>query len=102
MRNFKATTSNDTADALGDLNINGDDGDDEYDFMDDEAGAARQQRDGRQAAPKSKFKYMNLLQDVADRTISNITIELDDLDEVRVSGISIASFADSGNSTRNR
>ena len=58
--------------------------------MDDEAGGARQQRSGGQTAPKSKLKYMNLLQDVADRTVSNITIELDDLDQVRMSRASIA------------
>ena len=51
--------------------------------MDDAADGAQRQRDGGQAAPKSKLKYMNLLQDVADRTISHITVELDDLDTVR-------------------
>lgn len=32
---------------------------------------------------RSKAKYMNLLQDVADRKTTHISIELDDLDTVR-------------------
>lgn len=79
MRNFKSSGTTEAADALGELNLDGDDLDEEYDFMDDaDNGAeARQSR-----ANKSKAKYMNLLQDISDRTKSHITIELDDLDTV--------------------
>lgn len=59
------------------------DPDDEYDFM-DEAGDRTGPREQQQ---RSKIKYMNILQGVADRTISHITIELDDLELVRASPI---------------
>lgn len=45
--------------------------------MDDVDGAADQSRANRRA--KSKTKYMNILQDVADRTKSQVLIDLDDL-----------------------
>lgn len=80
LRNFKSS-STEAEDALDDLHLDGDGTSDEYDFMDDaeDNGAARTRRN-----QKSKAKYMNMLQDVADRTISQVTIELDDLKEVRI------------------
>ena len=79
LRTFKSTTSADTADALGDLNLGEDDLEDDYDFMEETGG---EQAQNNQRANKSKIKYMNMMQEVADRTISHLTIELDDLDMV--------------------
>jgi DNA replication licensing factor MCM7 len=60
------------------LDLNDGDSDD-YDFMDDvDNGNGRTRR--RQQP--SKVKYMKLLQHVADRKTAQITIELDDLEEV--------------------
>ena len=79
--NYKSTTTE--LDALEDLNLDGDDGtSDEYDFMDDVAGG----KEARQANAPSrapKRKYMDMLQEVVDRRLDQITIELEDLDNVR-------------------
>lgn len=46
----------------------------------DDADAPNNRTGGNQQAPK--VKYMKLLQDVADRKVSDIVIELDDLEQV--------------------
>jgi DNA replication licensing factor MCM7 len=57
------------------------DGDsDEYDFMDDAEDGGNGARTRRRGA-RSKAKYMNLLQDIADRTKSQVLIDLDDLQQ---------------------
>jgi len=69
------------ADALEDLNIDEDGLSDEYDFMDDvttEKGQRRRTAQGKEA----RQKYMDMLQKVADRELDQVTIELDDLDNV--------------------
>ena len=85
LSSYKSTispTDISAADALQDLNI--DDGlSDEYDFMDDARdgeGKEKSSRPSKFADPKRK--YMNMLQQVADRQISEVTIELDDLENV--------------------
>lgn len=50
--------------------------------MDESDGGEDGQRN-RTRQSRSKTKYMNLLQDVADRKVDHITIELDDLDQVK-------------------
>jgi DNA replication licensing factor MCM7 len=64
---------------LEELNLDGDGDSDEYDFMDDVDNGHGQ---GRRAQRSPKVKYMKLLQNVADRKVSQIVIELDDLEEV--------------------
>lgn len=81
LRNYKSS-STEAADALEGLQIDGDD--EEYDFM-DESDDAGPQRSRRPRDPK--HKYMQLLQDVADRKTNQVLIELDDLDQVRFPGI---------------
>jgi len=69
------------ADALEDLNLDEDGLSDEYDFMDDvtnEKGRRRRTGHGTEA----RRKYMDMLQKVADRETNQITVELDDLDNV--------------------
>ena len=85
LSSYKSTVSTEdisATDALQDLNI--EDGlSDEYDFMEDardEEGKEKNSRSRKFADPKKK--YMNMLQQVADRQISEVTIELDDLENV--------------------
>lgn len=58
------------------LNLNGND-DDEYDMVDDDDDPASQRN------RPSKVKYMNILQDVANRARSDILIDLNDVEAVR-------------------
>ncbi|EME80319.1 uncharacterized protein MYCFIDRAFT_56719 [Pseudocercospora fijiensis CIRAD86] len=75
LQNFKSS-STEAEDGLEDLRLDGDATSDEYDFMDDvDNGAASRRR------TRSKAKYMNMLQDVADRKSSQILVDLDDLQE---------------------
>lgn len=68
--------------ALQQLNIDGDNTSDEYDFMDDVTSAKeKQQPTAPTAGPRRK--YMDQLQEVADRERDEVLIELDDLDNVR-------------------
>ena len=53
---------------------------DEYDFMDDVVDAGGNSRPRGRRDPK--HKYMDLLQNIADRRQDHIYIDLDDLDEV--------------------
>ncbi len=70
--------------ALQDLNLQDEDLSDEYDFMDDVADGDRVSRRGPEGAQDPKLKYMKILQDVANRDVSEILIELDDLHAVRI------------------
>lgn len=76
LRSYKSSAA-ETEDALEDLRLDGDGTSDEYDMMDDVEGAGTRSR--RRNAQKSKTKYMNMLQEVADRKSSQVLIELDDL-----------------------
>ena len=71
-------------DAFQDLNIDGDGTSDEYDFMDDVAGGKETRRPNGQPS-EVRTKYMDMLQKVADRQLDQVTIELDDLDNVSLS-----------------
>lgn len=78
-KTFDSSSENAAAEAIEDLNL-GEDEDDEYDLMDDAPDGAGGQRRQRQ---DPKVKYMQILQDVADRNRSDVLIELDDLAKVR-------------------
>lgn len=67
--------------ALQGLNIDGDNTSDEYDFMDDAIAAKEKQRPTG-AAKGPRRKYMDQLQEVADRKRDEVLIELDDVDNV--------------------
>lgn len=71
-KSFDSASEATATEAIQGLRIGGDRTDDEYDFMDDveTEGAAR--RD-------PKTKYMQILQDIANRDRNNILIELDDI-----------------------
>lgn len=80
LESFKSSAS-ETVDALEDLRLDGGDGtSDEYDFMDDAPdGNGDAQTRSRQ---RTKQKYMEMLQEVADRKRGQVYIDLDDLDQV--------------------
>lgn len=63
--------------AIGGLDLDGDQTSDEYDFMDDVA-----ERDGSNSRRRPKRKYLDMLLDVANRERPDVLIELDDLREV--------------------
>jgi DNA replication licensing factor MCM7 len=83
LRDFKCSPQDAITQALGDINIDEDDLSDEYDFMDDdeEAQQRRAQEKARKRAPQHKYK--EILQNVADRKIQEVVIDLDDLATVR-------------------
>lgn len=79
LQNYKST-STEAAEQLENLNLNGDGESDEYDMVDDEddpAPGASQRRNRH-----NKAKYVQMLQDIADRTRTNILVDLNDLDTV--------------------
>ena len=81
LKSFKSTTSSEATDALSHLNIE----DEEVELVDTpRRRSARNARGSRrqQAVPEPKLKYMEQLQEVANRERSSITIELEDLKQV--------------------
>lgn len=52
---------------------------DDYDFMDEDDEAHERRRKDRAAAKQPKHKYADLMQKLADRTIDELLIELDDV-----------------------
>ena len=83
-KSFESTDASIATEAIEDLHIDGDRTSDEYDFMDDaEDGEGREGAGRRRRQPK--LKYMQMLQEVADRERSNVLIELDDLATVSIS-----------------
>ncbi|MCJ1278896.1 Mcm2-7 hexameric complex component [Puttea exsequens] len=82
LSNYKSTQTDleiAATDAFQNLDIDEDGTSDEYDMMDDVTGG-KETRQKNADFKEAKRKYMDMLQRVADREISEITIELDDLD----------------------
>ncbi|SLM40032.1 dna replication licensing factor mcm7 [Lasallia pustulata] len=84
LTSFKSSASASEASATNafqELNIDEDGLSDEYDFMDDVVDDNKRQSNRTTAKDRHlKKKYMEMLQRVADRHTSEVTIELDDLD----------------------
>lgn len=68
-------------DALEGLSIVEDNASDEYVMVDNEGEKGASLKPGHES--QTKKKYMHMLQKVANRQISEVSIELDDLDNVR-------------------
>ncbi|KAL3457372.1 MCM2/3/5 family-domain-containing protein [Aspergillus heterothallicus] len=82
LKHFKSSESASASaatEAIEDLHIDEDGTSDEYDFMDDVNESGAQSRGTRRRNREQKLKYMQMLQDVADRERADILIELDDL-----------------------
>lgn len=80
LQTFKSSAT-EAVEQLEGLNLGEDGLSDEYDFMDDvddRTSTQRSRRQGRSRNPKPK--YMQMLQDVADRVTSEILIDLNDLE----------------------
>ncbi|OAA43292.1 DNA replication licensing factor mcm7 [Metarhizium rileyi] len=79
LKDFKTSPEHTITTAMGDITIDEDDLSDDYDFMDEdnEVGERRRQDKANRATPQ--YKYKQLLQQLADRTIDEITIDLDDV-----------------------
>jgi len=79
---FKTSKTTSVADGLLDMNIDDDDISDEYDFAESDEEAQKAQRAARKEIWMPHKKYMDILQEVANRQQDEVTIELDDLFEV--------------------
>ncbi|KXG54076.1 Nucleic acid-binding, OB-fold [Penicillium griseofulvum] len=77
-KTFQSSSEAAATEALEDLNIDDGQTSDEYDFMDDVDETNGNTRGARRHR-EPKLKYMQILQDIANRDKSNILIELDDL-----------------------
>ncbi|KAJ5501271.1 Nucleic acid-binding OB-fold [Penicillium expansum] len=78
-KTFQSSSEAAATEALEDLNIDDGQTSDEYDFMDDADETNGANTRGARRHREPKLKYMQILQDIANRDISNILIELDDL-----------------------
>lgn len=78
LKNYKSS-STEAADQLAGLNLGGHGEDEEYDMVDDADDPAP---NGTQTRSKSKLKYMNQLQEVANRERDEIQIDLNDVESV--------------------
>ncbi|KAH6619526.1 MCM2/3/5 family-domain-containing protein [Chaetomium sp. MPI-SDFR-AT-0129] len=81
LSDFKTSAQDTITHALGSINIDEDDLSDEYDFMDEDDNAQRQQQRRHQRPEKQapRHKYRDMLQQLADRKISEVVVDLDDL-----------------------
>ncbi|GAP87322.1 putative DNA replication licensing factor mcm7 [Rosellinia necatrix] len=78
LQKFKTSPEQTLTHAIGQIHIDEDDLSDEYDFMDEDEDANERRRD--RAAPKQpKHKYADMMQKLADRSIDEVLVELDDL-----------------------
>ncbi|KAI1335617.1 DNA replication licensing factor mcm7 [Xylariaceae sp. FL0016] len=81
LSSFKTSPEQTLTHAIGQINIDEDDLSDEYDFMDEDDDATERERRQRQRKPSKlpKHKYADVLQRLADRSIDEVLIELDDI-----------------------
>ncbi|KAK1754856.1 DNA replication licensing factor mcm7 [Echria macrotheca] len=79
LTNFKTSPEQTITTALGNINIDEDDLSDEYDFMDEDDEAQQRRRQERDRRRKPQHKYKDMLQELADRKIDEVVIDLDDL-----------------------
>ncbi|KAG8165019.1 hypothetical protein KVR01_005294 [Diaporthe batatas] len=79
LEDFKASPADSIAHALGGMNIEEEDLDDEYDFMDEDDEDEQRRRQERANRKKPYHKYKDLMQQLANRDIDEVLIELDDI-----------------------
>lgn len=82
LQDFKASPADSITHALGGMNIEEEDLDDEYDFMDDDDEGEERRRQERANRKKPYHKYKDLMQQLANRDIDEVLIELDDISQV--------------------
>ena len=81
LKDFKTSPEQTITTALGNITIAEDDLDDEYDFMDEDENeeAADRRREERERKRVPQHKYQDMMQQLADRTLDEVTVELEDL-----------------------
>ncbi|KAI1436785.1 DNA replication licensing factor mcm7 [Xylaria sp. CBS 124048] len=79
LERFKTSPEQTITHAIGQINIDDDDLSDEYDLMDEDDEAHEQRRRQKAAARQPKHKYAEMMQKLADRSIDEVLIDLDDL-----------------------
>ncbi|RYP74362.1 hypothetical protein DL771_003029 [Monosporascus sp. 5C6A] len=79
LEKFKTSPEQTITHAIGQINIDEDDLSDDYDFMDQDDEAHQQRQRERTATKQPKHKYADMMQKLADRTIDEVLIELDDV-----------------------
>ncbi|GAB1310821.1 DNA replication licensing factor MCM7 [Madurella fahalii] len=79
LSDFKTSPEQTITHALGNINIDEDDLSDEYDFMDEDDNAQQQRQSDKARKRAPQHKYKDMLQELADRKISEVVIDLDDL-----------------------
>lgn len=90
LSDFKTSPEQTITHALGNINIDEDDLSDEYDFMDEDDNAQQQRQRGKARNRTPQHKYKDMLQELADRKISEVVIDLDDLHSVRLANLSVS------------
>lgn len=86
LTDFKTSPEHTLATALGDITIDEDDLSDDNDLMedaDDDQEAHDRRREERRQKRTPQYIYKDTLQKLANRTIEEVTIDLDDLAAVR-------------------
>lgn len=89
LQDFKASPADSITHALGGMNIEEEDLDDEYDFMDEDNEDEDRRRQERANRKKPYHKYKDLMQQLANRDIDEVLIELDDIAQVCTASTSI-------------
>ncbi|KAI1333181.1 DNA replication licensing factor mcm7 [Xylariaceae sp. FL0255] len=79
LEKFKTSPEQTITHAIGQINIGDDDLSDEYDFMDEDDEAHERRRRERAASKLPKHKYADMMQKLADRSVDEVLIELDDI-----------------------
>lgn len=79
MKDYKTSPEQTIMTALGNITIGDDELSDEDDFMDEDEDEAERRREERARKRVPQHKYRDMLQKLADRTIDEATIELDDV-----------------------
>lgn len=81
---FKTSPQDSITHAIGQISINEDDlSDDEYDFMDEDDNAQQQRRRQKAARQQPKHKYAEMMQQLANREVDEVLVDLDDIVTVR-------------------
>lgn len=82
LTDFKASPADSLTHALGGMDIAEDELDDEYDFMDDDNEEEELQQQERADRKKPYHKYKDLMQQLANRKIDEVLVDLDDVNQV--------------------
>ncbi len=84
LSDFKSSPEQTITTALGNINIDEDDLSDDYDFMDEDDNAQQQRQREKSKNRAPQHKYKDMLQELADRKLNEVVIDLDDLHSVRI------------------